>query len=113
MVTYSYEQDGKPREMHVVVNRFTLQPSVDWMALTSELDQFQEEVSGANPAFRGASLVRVDDADAILLVFFDTREALDDISRNIAAPWFAEHVRPHLAGAVDRQVGEIVAGYMK
>lgn len=99
--------------MHTVVNHFTLQPSTDWTGLISKIDQFQMEVAAERPDFVGASLVRVDDTNAIFLAFFETREALDDISRNRAGPWFAEHVRPHLAGPVDRQVGEIVAGYMK
>lgn len=54
--------------------------------------------------------MRVSDTQAIFLVLFDDRESLDDISRNFAAPWFAEHVRPLLAGPVNRQVGKMVAG---
>lgn len=99
--------------MHIVVNRFRLREDVDWPVLQSEVDRFHARVSRQREDLRGVSLVRVGDAEAIFLVLFETREALDDISRNIAAPWFAQHVRPFLAGPVDRQVGEIVAGPLK
>lgn len=99
--------------MHIVVNPLPLQEKVDWSALQAQVDQFHSWLSGERPEFRGVSLVRASDTQAILLVLFDDRESLDDISKNIAAPWFAEHVRPSLAGPVDRQVGEIVAGHMK
>jgi hypothetical protein len=99
--------------MHIVVNNFLLKENIDWHALQSTVDQFQIQLAKTRSDFRGVSLVRVNDTKAIFVVLFDTREALDDISSNIAAPWFAEHVRPYLAGPVDRQVGEIVAGHMK
>jgi len=99
--------------MHIVVNQFALQDSVDWADLQSKIDQLQALLSSQRRDFRGVSLVRVGDAKAILVVLFDNQEALEDISKNLAAPWFAEHIRPYLAGPVDRQVGEIVAGYMK
>ncbi len=99
--------------MHIVVNHFTLQESVNWSALEEKVDQFQAHMASERSDFRGVSLARVNDAKAIFLVLFDSREALDDISKHLAAPWFAEHVRPYLDGPVDRQVGEIVAGHMK
>lgn len=99
--------------MHVVVNQITLQESTDWADLATKVDQFQTKLAKEHAEFHGISLVRVSDSKAIFLVFFDNRDALDEISKNIAAPWFAEHVRPHLAGPVDRSTGEIVAGSMK
>lgn len=99
--------------MHIVVNHFTLRETVDWPALESKVDQFQVHLSNERSDFRGVSLVRVSDTKAIFVVLFDGRESLDDISKNIAAPWFAEHVRPYLDGPMDRHAGEIVAGHMK
>jgi hypothetical protein len=43
-------------------------------------------------------------------VLFTSRAALDEVSRDVAAPWFAEHMRPHLAGPANRPIGEIIAG---
>lgn len=61
--------------MHIVVNHFTLQESVDWPALESKVDQFQARVSGERSDFRGVSLVRVSATRAIFLVLFDSRES--------------------------------------
>jgi len=99
--------------MHIVVTQLPLVDGIDWLEFQSKVDQFQGKLSAERPEFRGVSLVRLNDNKAILVVLFDDRESLDDISSNLAAPWFAEHIMPYLAGPVDRQVGEIVAGSMK
>ena len=98
--------------MYVVVNHLPLNETVNWLDLESKINEFQARLSKQRPEFRGVSLVKINDTCAILLVLFDNLEALNDISKNIAAPWFAEHVRHYLDGPVDRQVGEIVAGRM-
>jgi hypothetical protein len=94
--------------MHAVVNRITLGKPVD-DALVRKLEDDLGPRMRARPGFVEARLVRVSDTEAIILVLFTTREALDEISKNVAAPWFAEHVRPYLAGPVQRSVGEVVA----
>lgn len=99
--------------MHIVVNHFTLKDAVDWTKLTTAVEQFQANLSAQRSEFRGVSLVRVSENKAIFLVLFDDLDSLNDISRNIAAPWFTEHFKPFLAGPVERHVGEIVAGAMK
>jgi hypothetical protein len=96
--------------MHAVINHLPLQQSTDWTALSRTIEEFEATLLARYPAFRGITLVRVDDDAGILVVTFDTQEALDSISKNVAAPWFAEQVRPLLAGAVSRSVGEVVAG---
>jgi len=96
--------------MHAVINHLPLQKTTDWAALSHTVDAFEAALRTQYPAFRGCTLIRAGDDAGILVVTFDTREALDDISKNVAAPWFAEHVRPQLAGAVSRSVGEVVAG---
>lgn len=99
--------------MHIVVNHFTLQDTVDWAALEAAVEQFQSSVSRQRPEFHGVSLVRVSANKAIFLVLFEDLDSLNDISKNIAAPWFTEHFKPLLAGPVERHVGEVVAGAMK
>jgi len=99
--------------MHIVVNRFSLTNTVNWPDLQSKVDQLQVRLAAERSDFRGVSLIRVSDTQAIFVVLFDSLEALNDISKNMAAPWFAEHVIPHLDGGVDRQVGEVVAGKLK
>jgi len=99
--------------MHIVVNRFTLAAGADWPKLEAAVDTFQVRVSAQRPEFRGVSLVREGGNEAIFLVLVDDLESLNEISRNIAAPWFAEHFKPYLAAPVDRHVGEIVAGALQ
>jgi hypothetical protein len=96
--------------MHAVINHLPLHKTTDWSALAQLFAAFEESTRVQNPEFRGVTLIRISDDHAVLVVTFDTRKALDDISKNVAAPWFAENVRPLLAGAVSRSVGEVVAG---
>jgi len=96
--------------MHAVINHLPLLKTTDWAALSRTIDTFEATLRTQYPAFRGCTLIRAGDDTGTLVVTFDTREALDDISKNVAAPWFAEHVRPLLAGAVSRSVGEVIAG---
>jgi len=44
--------------MHIVVNHFTLQESVDWSALEEKVDQFQAHMASGRSDFRGVSLAR-------------------------------------------------------
>lgn len=96
--------------MHAVINHLPLHNDIDWAELARTLESFEAMLRTQYTAFRGCTLIRAGDDAGILVVTFDTREALDDVSKNVAAPWFAEHVRPLLAGAVSRSVGEVVAG---
>ena len=94
--------------MHAVVNHLPIKPDTDWDALAAKVDTFNALID--HPEFRGLSMIRVGNDAAILLILFANRAALDDVSRNVAAPWFAENMRPYLSAAVSRSVGEIVAG---
>jgi hypothetical protein len=96
--------------MHVVVNHLPMKEGTDWPVLARKFDEFHESVRKQSPAFRGAMLLRAEQNEAIVLVLFDSRAALDEVSRSLAVPWFAEHFRPHLAGPASRSVGEMIAG---
>ncbi len=92
--------------MHAIVTRMTLAKPVDDAFLRLIEDGFMPHAR-KEPEFVDLQLVRVSDTEAIFLVSFTTREALDDLSSRVAAPWFAEHLRPYLAGPVQRSVGEV------
>ena len=96
--------------MHAVINHLPLLKTTDWAELARTFETFETMLQAKYPGFRGCTLIREADDAGILVVTFDTREDLDNISKNVAAPWFAEHVRPLLAGAVSRSVGEVVVG---
>jgi hypothetical protein len=97
--------------MHAVVNHLPLKEGTDWAAFARQFDDFNATID--HPGFRGLSIIRASDSEAILLVLFQTREALDEVTYNLAMPWFAENVRPYLDGPVSRSVGEIVAGALR
>lgn len=94
--------------MYAVINHLPIKPDADWAVMNGKIDALNASIVHSD--FRGLSLVRAGDNEAILLVLFTTRPALEEISREIAAPWFAENMRPYLAGPVSRSVGKVVAG---
>jgi hypothetical protein len=96
--------------MHAVVNHLPIKPGTDWTALACEVEKFRASAA-AHAGFRDMKFIRCHDKDeAIVLVFFDSRPVLEDLSSRLAGPWFAEHVRPHLAGPAARSTGEVLAG---
>ncbi len=97
--------------MHAVINRLPIRPDADWNALAAKIDAFNASVT--HPEFRGLTLIRTGADEAIVLVLFESRAALDAVSRDIAAPWFAENIRPYLSGPASRSVGDVVAGALR
>jgi heme-degrading monooxygenase HmoA len=94
--------------MYAVVNHFPLKTPVD-QALIDKLQQDLIPRGQALPGFKEFHFIRVADDHAIVVVLFETLEALEEITRQVAAPWFAEHVGPYVAGPPERRVGEVVA----
>jgi hypothetical protein len=94
--------------MHAVINHLPLKSGTDWTELGRKFDSFQSGIGHSD--FLGAGLIRASDTEGIVFVLFKSREALVQISRDVAGPWFAENVRPHLAGPVSRSVGQVVGG---
>ena len=97
--------------MHAIINHLPINADTDWAALATKIDTFNTSI--AHPDFRGISMIRAGDNEAIMLVLFTNRDALDQVSRDVAGPWFAANVKEHLAGPASRSVGEIVAGALK
>lgn len=93
--------------MHAVVNKLTLGRPFD-NELLQKIDSDFYPLVRPVPGFLDMRVVGVSDAEAIILVFFETREALNQGSA-LAAPWFAENIRPYLGGPVQRSVGEIIS----
>jgi hypothetical protein len=97
--------------MHAVVNHLPIKPDADWSEIVRKVDAFAASVK--HPDYRGLSLIRAGEQEAIVLVLFTSRSALDEISKPVAGQWFAENMRPYLAGQASRSVGEMIAGSMK
>lgn len=96
--------------MHVVINRLPIRPDADWTEFCRKIEAFDALATAASPDFRGISLIRNSGEEAVIFVQFATLGELERVSRDVAAPWFAENIRPFLAAAVNRTVGEVVAG---
>jgi hypothetical protein len=94
--------------MYAVINHLPIKSGTDWAELGRNFDSFQSMIK--HPDFLGAGLIRAADTEGIVFVLFKSREALDEVSKNIAGPWFAEYMRPHLAGPAARSVGEVIGG---
>ena len=95
--------------MHAIVNHLPIKEGANWRELVAKFVAFDAATRKSHPDLLSTSLIRTSDAEAILGVYRD-RVSLDTISKTVAAPWFAENIRPHLAGPVSRSVGENVAG---
>jgi len=94
--------------MHAIVNTLKLARPLDDQILRKVKEEFFPRVREANAGFLGSKLVRVSELEVVVLAFYANREVLDEVSSKIAGPWFAENVRPYLAGPVTRSVGEVV-----
>lgn len=97
--------------MFTIVTKLKLAKPLDAELLRRIEQEFFTRAKAHNPGFLGAQVVRVSETESIALSFFETQEALDDVSSKIAGPWFAENVRPYLGGPVERSVGEVVARF--
>ena len=97
--------------MFTIVTKLKLARPFDAEILRRIEQEFFARAKAHNPGFLGAQIVRVSETESIAISFFETQEALDDVSSKIAGPWFAENVRPYLGGPVERSVGEVVARF--
>jgi hypothetical protein len=72
--------------MHVVINRLPIRPDADWTALSDKIDALDGIAATRSGAFRGISLARTDEGEAIVLVYFTDRAEFDRVSREVAGP---------------------------
>lgn len=93
--------------MYAVVNHFPLRRPVD-DELRRKLREDLLPQARAYPGFRAFHLVEVSPEEMIVVGLFETREALDRSTVEVAAPWFQEHVGPYVAGPPARSVGAVV-----
>jgi len=96
--------------MHAIVNHLPMRDGADWADIAAKFDRFASEMRAAHPEFKSAIVLKVDEHESILVVTYTDRESLDRLSKEVAGPWFAQNIRPYLAGPVSRSVGVIVAG---
>jgi hypothetical protein len=99
--------------MHVVVNHLPIKPDADWAEIARRFDRLAADTLPGHPEVRGMQVVQAGPEEAILVITFADAAAMADFSSQIAAPWFAEHIRPFLAGPADRKTGKLIADFPK
>jgi hypothetical protein len=57
-----------------------------------------------------AVLTKASDSDAILVGVCEDEATMKQVCSNVAAPWFAENIRPYLDPPVARSVVEVIVG---
>ena len=96
--------------MHAVVNHLPIRTDADWGDIATKFDAFAKDVRTRFPAMNTAVLTKVSDSEAIFIGIYDDPQTMQEVSSNVAAPWFAENIRPYLAGQANRSSGVVIAG---
>lgn len=98
--------------MHVVVNHLPIRPDADWSEIAAKFDAFAAGLRPQFPSVHSALVTRAGPAEAIVIVIYHDKETMDHVSSKVAAPWFAENIRPYLAAPVARSTSEVIAGFV-
>jgi hypothetical protein len=96
--------------MYAVVNHLPLKPDADWQDIATRFAKFAAATRKEYPKLKVAVVLRASDTEAIFVGVYEDRATAEHVSSNVAAPWFAENIRPYLAAAAQRSVGEVIAG---
>lgn len=99
--------------MHAVVNHLPIRPDADWADIASKFDAFAAGVKRDFPQMKTAVLLKVSETEAIFVGVYADIETMKHVSSNVAAPWFAENIRPYLAGPAVRSAGEVIGGFAR
>lgn len=94
--------------MHAVVNHLEFTDPVDpelWRRVENEVGGQIRSFAG----FHGFKVVHTSDRHAILVIFADTGQTLDDIAAQVGNTWMGANVAPLLSRPPDRHLGEVVA----
>jgi hypothetical protein len=95
------------RRVRIVVNHLRFEQPLPGDLIASAEDACRRLVDAGGLA---ASLVRVNERHAILILTFPDLETEERIKSEIGGPWMKEHVLPLLASPTERSSGEVVAG---
>jgi hypothetical protein len=99
--------------MHTVVNHLPIKPGADWAEIARLFGGFADGVKAKYEGMVVALLHKVSDTEALFVGVYTDPATMQEVSSNVAAPWFAEHIRPFLAGPANRSSGESIAGFRR
>jgi hypothetical protein len=97
--------------VHTVVNHIPIQAGSDWSEIAARFDRFAAGVRERFPGMKAAQLLKVSDTEAIFVGIYEDAGTMQTVSSEVAAPWFAENIRPFLSGPAVRSVGTMIAGF--
>src|SRR5690242_19287273 len=97
-------------KMYAVVNHLPIRPDADWEDIAAKFAKFSAATSKEYPKLKVAVVMKASETEAIFLGVYDDQATAEHVSANVASPWFAENIRPYLAGAAQRLVGEVISG---
>jgi hypothetical protein len=99
--------------MHTVVNHLPIKPDADWQRIAELFGAFADGVKAKYPGMVVALLHKASDAEAVFVGVYSDPETMQDVSANVAGPWFAENIRPYLAGPANRTACVSIAGWVR
>src|SRR5215471_8581226 len=94
--------------MHAVVNYLEFTDPVDPALFRRVEDELGHQVRSFD-GFRGFRVVLTSDHHAILVIFADAAQTLNDIATEIGNTWMGANVAPLLSRPPDRHLGEVIA----
>jgi hypothetical protein len=98
---------------HVVVNHLPIKPDADWAEIARLFGAFAEGVKAKYPGMVVALLNRASDTEALFVGIYTDAATMKEVSSNVAAPWFAENIRPFLGGPAARTGAQSIAGFVR
>jgi hypothetical protein len=99
--------------MHTVVNHLPIKPDADWEEIARRFAAFADGVKARFPGMLVGVLNKASPTEAMFVGVYSDPATMQEVSANVAAPWFAENIRPYLAGPANRTAGEVVAGFCR
>lgn len=99
--------------MFVVVNHLPVRPDADLETMRRVIDAECEARLKAYPEIKAMIVSRPNDEEVTLVILFESRAFGEEFSSKVAGPWFAEHIRPFLAGPARRSAGDMMAGFAR
>ncbi len=97
--------------MFAVINHLHFKVTVD--ELQPAIEQEGITILSGLPGFKAFHFVRVTEARAIVILFWESAEAADNGAKTFGPTWFAKHIAPYLASEQQRSGGEVIVSHVK
>jgi hypothetical protein len=92
--------------MYVVINHIHLTVPVEQLRQPLEMECVP--ILAAQPGFAGFAFVREADDRAVVIIYWESRDAAMNGSRVFGPTWFAQHIAPLLASEQRHSTGDVL-----